>query len=321
MSEPLAVETRPATTLTVVICCFTDRRRNQTIAAAEAALHQLLPDDDVVIVVDHNAALLADLTVTLDSRITVLSNTFERGLSGGRNTGLHWAPGEVVVFLDDDAVLHDGSLERIREVFAGDTVVAVGGGVEPDWQTGAAPGWFPPEFGWVVGCDYRGLPADGAPIRNPIGAAMAVRKDALALINGFSPELGRVGTLPAGCEETLMGVALGREFPHLQIIRDTGFRVAHHIPSDRMTFTYFVRRCYHEGASKAVLSRISGPQAALSSERAYTTRILPSGLWRARSNPRRAAALVAGFAATAVGFIVGTAQQVWARRTGRDTPR
>lgn len=319
MSEPLAVEARPTTSLTVVICCFTDRRRDQTIAAARAALDQLLPGEHVVVVVDHNAALQDDLSVTLDNRITVLSNSFERGLSGGRNTGLSWAPGDVVVFLDDDAVLHDGSLHRIREVFSGDDVVALGGGVEPAWQAGRAPGWFPPEFGWVVGCDYRGLPADGAAIRNPIGAAMAVRKDALSSINGFSPELGRVGTLPAGCEETLMGVALGREFPHLRIVRDTGFRVAHHVPADRTTFTYFLRRCYHEGGSKAVLSRLSGPSAALSSERTYTTEILPTGLWHARANPRRAAALLAGFAATATGFIVGAVQQAWARRAGRDT--
>jgi hypothetical protein len=120
-----------------------------------------------------------------------------------------------------------------------------------------------------------------------------------------------------GCEETLMGVALRRQFPDLHIVRDTTFRVAHHIPQSRMTFAYFVRRCYHEGVSKAVLTRISGHQTALSSERAYTTRILPSGLWQSRTTPRRAAALIAGFLATSTGFVVGTVRQIRARRAGK----
>jgi len=304
-------------TLTVVICCFLDQRRQQTVDAARSALEQLLPEDQLIVVVDHNASLQADLADTFGSAVTVVPNMFDQGLSGARNTGLHWADGEVLVFLDDDAVLVQNSLDRLREVFVKDHVVAVGGAVEADWQTGAPPHWFPREFGWVVGCDYRGLPADGEQIRNPIGAAMAVRRDALSAISGFSPELGRVGTLPVGCEETLMGVALRRQFPDLHIVRDTTFRVAHHIPQSRMTFAYFVRRCYHEGVSKAVLTRISGHQTALSSERAYTTRILPSGLWQSRTTPRRAAALIAGFLATSTGFVVGTVRQIRARRAGK----
>lgn len=300
--------------LTVVICCFTEQRRQQTVTAAQSALDQLLPGESLIVVVDNNSSLQSDLSNTLDRRITVVPNQFEQGLSGARNTGLHWACGDVMVFLDDDAVLHENSLERVREVFGGRDVVAVGGAVEAEWQTGEAPTWFPREFGWVVGCDYRGLPGDGQSIRNPIGAAMAVRRDALTEINGFSPELGRVGTLPVGCEETLMGVSLRQRFPHLQIIRDTTFRVAHHIPAARMTFTYFVRRCFHEGVSKAVLSRISGHQLALSSERDYTTRILTSGLWHSRTNPLRALALIAGFAVTALGFTSGTVRQFRSRK-------
>jgi glycosyltransferase involved in cell wall biosynthesis len=300
--------------LTVVICCFSDERRLQTVAATESALEQLLEGESLIVVVDNNPSLQIELANTLPHRVTVVPNMFEQGLSGARNTGLQGASGDVVVFLDDDAVLHENSLERVREVFGGGEVVAVGGAVEADWQTGEAPRWFPHEFGWVVGCDYRGLPDDGESIRNPIGAAMAVRRDALTVINGFSPELGRVGTLPVGCEETLMGVSLRQEFPHLQIIRDTTFRVAHHIPRARMTFTYFVRRCFHEGVSKAVLTRISGHQLALSSERDYTTRILPSGLWQSRANPLRALALIAGFVVTAVGFTSGTVRQVRSRK-------
>ncbi len=295
-----------ATRLSVVVCCYTAARRAQVLRVVESALNQLAgTGDEVIVVVDHNDDLREDLSVALPPSVILIPNTFQRGLSGARNTGVRRCGNEVVVFVDDDAVLTAGALDGARQAFDDPSIVAIGGAVEADWQTGSAPDWFPEEYGWVVGCDYRGLPACGDQIRNPIGAAMAVRRTALERINGFSTKLGRVGDLPTGCEETLMGVQLREEFPDQRIIRHTAFRVAHHVPADRATLRYFTRRCYQEGRSKASLTRISGQQAALSSERSYTTRILPSGAWQARRNPRRVLALITGFVYTATGFAIG----------------
>ncbi|SDE22070.1 Glycosyl transferase family 2 [Mycolicibacterium neoaurum] len=296
-----------AVSLSVVICCYTTARRTQVLRAIQTTLDQIDARDEIIVVVDHNDDLLADLQSTLPEQIALIANRFERGLSGARNTGVARSRGEVVVFVDDDAVPASGALDHARAAFEDRSVVAIGGAVRADWASGSAPGWFPDEFGWVVGCDYRGLPACGEQIRNPIGAAMAVRRTALVEIEGFSTELGRVGDLLAGCEETLMGVQLHARFPGHRIIRHTGFQVDHHVPAERATLGYFTRRCYQEGRSKAVLARISGRQAALSSERSYTTRILPSGAWRARANPRRVLALVIGFGYTAAGYVTGMA--------------
>ncbi|MEH3128366.1 MAG: glycosyltransferase [Mycolicibacterium neoaurum] len=293
--------------LSVVICCYTAVRRGQVLLGVQSALDQIDDDDEIIVVVDHNDDLLADLRNSLPEQITVIANAFEQGLSGARNTGVARSGGDVVVFVDDDAVLASGALDHARAAFEDRSVVAIGGAVQAQWAAGTAPHWFPDEFGWVVGCDYRGLPASGEQIRNPIGAAMAARRAALVEIQGFSTELGRVGDLLAGCEETLMGVQLHARFPGHRIIRHTGFQVDHHVPAERATLGYFTRRCYQEGRSKAVLTRISGRQAALSSERTYTTRILPSGAWQARGNPRRVLAMVIGFGYTAAGYVTGLA--------------
>jgi len=166
------VHSSPPTTLSVVICCYTVRRRDQVLAAVGAALAQVRAGDEVLVVVDHNDVLRADLTATLPLEVLVLANGFEQGLSGARNTGLHKASGDVVVYLDDDAVLRPDALTAARREFArGTGVLGIGGAVAADWATGQPPQWFPDEFGWVVGCDYRGLPGDGEEIRNPIGAS------------------------------------------------------------------------------------------------------------------------------------------------------
>jgi glucosyl-dolichyl phosphate glucuronosyltransferase len=132
-----------------------------------------------------------------------------------------------------------------------------------------------------------------------------VRRDDLGRIGGFSDRLGRVGSLPAGCEETMMGIELSRRDPAARIVRSTSFAVSHAVPLDRTTPAYFLRRCYHEGRSKAILTRLCGPQSSLDSEKTYTTRTLPAGLWHARRRPGRLLALVAGLVVTVGGYLSG----------------
>jgi hypothetical protein len=174
-----------------------------------------------------------------------------------------------------------------------------------------APRWFPPEFGWVVGCDYTGLPAGGQRIRNPIGASMAVRREPLQAVGGFSELVGRVGALPVGCEETELGIRLAAADPAARVIRDVSSPVAHLVPRERQRIGYFLRRCYHEGRSKRQLSALVGRSAGLASERRYVTRVLPIGVLRhltaaARGDLAglgRALAVVVGLAVTAAGYL------------------
>lgn len=309
-----AVGIRPVTSdgdvvsLSVVICCYTLARRQLLAAGVEAALGQLSTGDELILVVDGNDVLREELEKSHGAVASVLPNSETRGLSGARNTGLRAATGSVVVFLDDDAVLRPGALRAVRQTMTDPHLSAIGGAVHPRWDDEAAPTWFPPEFGWVVGCDYVGLPADGSAIRNPIGAAMAVRRSELAAIGGFSDLLGRIDALPTGCEETLMGIELIRRHPDNRIVRTTDFSVCHAVSRDRATVGYFLRRCYHEGRSKAILSRLCGRGAALDSERTYATRTLPLGIVRARRHPGRMAAVVVGLAVTTAGYLVGFTQ-------------
>ena len=299
--EPLTA----TVSLSVVICCYTADRRAELARAVDSVLAQICVGDELIVVVDGNEELYRELCDSAPPRTVVLANAATRGLSGARNTGLRAASGDVVVFLDDDAALHPAALAGVRAAHLDPGVVGVGGAVHPEWPGGAAPRWFPPEFGWVVGCDYRGLPADGAEIRNPIGAAMAVRRAELIGIGGFSDRLGRVGTLPTGCEETLMGIELVRRDPTARIVRRSAFAVSHAVSTDRATLTYFLRRCFHEGRSKAILTRLCGQRSSLASERSYATRTLPAGLWHARRRPDRMLALLAGLATTAAGYLMG----------------
>ena len=299
------------TSVSVVVCTYTLERWEELAAGVRAVAAQLQPGDELLVVVDHAPEVLERATAELPGR--VVPNSHGKGLSGARNTGVDLAQGDVVAFLDDDALPGPGWLEALRAPFAEPGVTGVAGAVEPAWEGGAAPRWFPPEFGWVVGCDYTGLAGDGARVRNPIGASMALRRDPVRAVGGFSELVGRVGTLPSGCEETELSIRLAQADPGVTVLRSTGGPVAHLVPRARQTPRYFVSRCYHEGRSKAVLSRLVGTQQGLEAERAYATRTLPLGVLRHLGalgrgdvfGPVRALAVVVGLLTTAVGYVSG----------------
>jgi len=237
----------------------------------------------------------------------VALNRGRRGLSGARNAGVAAADAEIVAFLDDDAEAAPDWLARLLALYDDPRVLGAGGTIEPAWDA-RRPGWFPEEFDWVVGCSYRGLPQSRTPVRNMIGANMSFRRAVLDEVGGFRDGIGRVGRKPVGCEETELCLRVLRRHPDGVLLHEPLARVAHRVPADRASWSYFWRRCWSEGLSKAVVSRAHGSGPALSSERAYATRVLPAAFGRSLADaaPARAGAISAGLLVTSAGYVTGT---------------
>lgn len=297
----------------VVICAYTEERWHDLSAAVESVRRQSAPALEVVVVVDHNPALLARVRDELEGVVAV-ENCEVRGLSGARNSGIATANGSIVAFLDDDAVAAPDWLERLARGYADPRVLGVGGGVQPHWLAGR-PRAFPDEFQWVVGCSYRGMPESTSRVRNVIGANMSLRRDVFAEVGGFRSGIGRVGTRPVGCEETELCIRAQRRWPDGVILFEPRAAVRHAVPANRAGWRYFASRCYAEGLSKALVTRLAGAGAGLSSERTYTFRTLPRGVARGLSDALlrgdiaglgRAAAIVSGLLVTTAGYVVGT---------------
>ena len=302
----------PATScsISVVICSYADWRWDDFRRAGTSVQEQLLEGDELVVVIDHNEALL-ERARTEFPRARVVANSGKQGLSDARNTGVETSRGDVVAFLDDDAVARPGWVAGLREVFASSEVAVAGTAVRPNWEGGHAPRWFPDEFGWVVGCSYRGQPEVRTTVRNPIGASMAVRRSVFGEVGGFSDAIGRVGTKPVGCEETEFCIRVAAHDSVNKVVLDPMTAVDHYVPASRQTMKYFVSRCYHEGRSKRIVSLLQGTDAGLSSERTYVRVTLPTAVLKGVAGAvRRPAGLVqagvvmVGLGSTVLGYAV-----------------
>ena len=297
----------PSPEVSVVICAYTAARSDALLEAVASLRQQSNPPCQVIVVVDHNRELLHWLRSHAPD-VVAIENAEQPGLAGARNTGLHAARGEVVAFLDDDAVAAPDWIERLAAGYRDLRVIGVGGAVMPAWE-GQRPHWLPEEFQWVVGCSYRGLPRERSAVRNFIGCNMSFRREVFEQVGGFTRRLGRVGSRPLGCEETELCIRISRHVPDRVLLYDPAARVHHRVPSERVTWKYFLARCHAEGISKAEVARLSGRAQGLASERAYARRTLPAGVWAAvrAARPARAIAIVVGLATTATGFATGFA--------------
>src|SRR5262249_48656920 len=125
----------------------------------------------------------------------------QQGLSYARNVGAEVAAGDIIAFVDDDAVAERGWLRRMLDDMADPSLACVSGKVIPAWSE-PPPDWVTTEL----------LPAVGGSIHGdvrcmmtgklyPMGGNMAVRKGQYKALNGFNTSFGRVGTNLASVAE------------------------------------------------------------------------------------------------------------------------
>jgi Glycosyl transferase family 2 len=302
-------------TVSVVIAAFTMERWNDLFEAVASVRTQTVPVLETVVVIDHNPALLARAQDGL-SGVIVTANAGASGASATRNTGVSVSHGEIVAFLDDDAVASPTWLEALLGHFTDPHVVGLGGRVDPLWAA-SRPRWFPYEFDWAVGGSYRGMPEEAVPVRNVWSNNMAIRRSVFDAIGGFRSDFGKVGHRSRP-EDTDLCLRAAAAQPGGTWIYEPAGIVGHRVPLTRATLRFFLRRCFNEGSGKAALAALNGRDVSTSAERTYTRQVLPQGFARGLrdaahgkgSEGLRSLAIAAGLSAATAGFMIGQAAAV-----------
>lgn len=200
---------------------------------------------------DATPALLAELEARHAPRLRVVEEPC-LGLSAARNRALAEARGDVVAFLDDDAVPRPGWLAGLLAPYAERRVVSVGGRIllhfplpPPPWLT---PPLFPALSAFDLGNEPRRISYGRADY--PYGANISFRVAAARAEGGFSTRVGLRGGTQLQHEETDLCYRLERAGGEIRYA--PGAIVDHWIFAERLTPAWFLARHWQGGQSAAI---------------------------------------------------------------------
>jgi glucosyl-dolichyl phosphate glucuronosyltransferase len=231
--------------ISVVICTY--NRATSIYDAMESLINQTLDKTafEVIIVnnnsTDDTAQVCLDFLAAHPDYHFHFLNESKQGASFARNTGAALAKGELLCFMDDDAVAGKDYLERIVQFFASHPDAGgLGGKIIPKYIP-AEPAWMSYYVSSMVGnFDYSPDVVVFSPNRYPLESNMIIRKKDFDAIAGFNTALpGVVGSLRIGGEgkDFFMRLkALGRV-----VYYDPAIAVDHVVEVSKLTPAYLYR--------------------------------------------------------------------------------
>ncbi len=173
---PFSIE-RKWPKVTVVVALYNAAR---TLNECLLSLSKLnYPNYEVIVVNDGSTDESADIIARYPFRTITSTN---EGISASRNKGMKAATGEIVAYIDSDAMADPDWLSFLVATFQESDVAAVGG-----------PNLVPSDDNWIAKCVYR---SPGGPTQVMLddkfaehipGCNMAFKKWALEEIEGFDP--------------------------------------------------------------------------------------------------------------------------------------
>lgn len=235
--------------LSVVVCTHQRRRHLLTCLNALAALEDPV---EVIVVDSASRPPLRDAVTPFAATIRHLAYVYEPqpGLSRARNVGLAVARRELVAFVDDDAAPDPDWARRIVAGFHTPRVACVGGSCAAVFER-PRPAWMSQRLLTLAGVSDFGGQARAVTqsADYPFGANIAFRRDALEAVGGFDPSLGRRGDSLLSGEESAVVRALLAAGHEVRI--EPSAVVRHTVTAERLRGSYYVRRFFWQGVTRA----------------------------------------------------------------------
>src|SRR5262249_52776756 len=227
--------------VSVAICTW---NRAKLLDQTLAELHKLCIPTGVtweLLVVNNNSSDETEAVIARHSGPLPIRRLFEpqQGLCHARNCAVAAAQGELLLWTDDDVLVHpDWIAEYVKASCAWPKASFFGGTIDP-WFVSPPPRWvlrhldllFGPYAIRQLGEDIRPFAGD----ETPFGASMGFRTE-VARAHLYDVRLGHIGKSLIGGEETDLFARLSRA-GHTGVWVGTA-RVQHYIPAERLHLGY-----------------------------------------------------------------------------------
>lgn len=243
--------------VSIVVCTYSHERYFDTIETIESLVKQSYQNIEIILVVDRNLNLFNDfidsdfLKSLTDFKIS-FSNLL--GLSNARNKGVELSSGDVIAFIDDDAIADRDWISHLIICYKNPKVIGVGGPMKPLWISGRVT-WIPEEFYWTMGCSYKSQKNTIHSVRSNFGSNMSFRHAIFEEVGYFDDEFGLVGDKMRTGEETEFSIRALNKFNDSKIMYVPDAVVFHKIYKFRKSFAFLLKRCYGYGYAIANIGR------------------------------------------------------------------
>jgi len=266
--------------VSVIIPCYSLDRLEDIREAVWSVQVQILKPIEIIIAVDHNEELLDKLTPILKDGVRVVLNEGIKGSAETRNFGIREASGDIVAFIDDDAVAEKDWLEKLVQHYEEPNIIAVGGKIISVWDEGR-PSWFPEELDWIVGGTYKGFAEAQVEVRNLLWPNMSFRRDVCDEIGYVRTDMGALGGQARAGDETEFCMRIRKYIPNARIVYEPGAVVYHRANwANQTTLRHLIGRSYSDGMCKGkALGVFKGlSEKAFSTETSYLRFLLTKSI-------------------------------------------
>jgi glycosyltransferase involved in cell wall biosynthesis len=282
---------------------------------------QAYPNIETIFVAERSEELYERVKTYAEEKaipnVKMVFNDGDPGASAARNLGIKKAGGEIIAFVDDDALLFPDWAQEMVQTYQDDSIIGVAGSALPLWEA-ESMSWFPEEFYWVASCTAFTGWDKLRDTRNAWTTNSSFRREAFDLGEFFLTETG------PGKGRQWRGFAEDEELT-FRIRRRTGRRVVynprvkvwHKVYKHRLTLRFIANNAYWIGLTRPTLKRLypkdDASGSALDMERQLLkrifTRLFPDILKNFFSHPviawRKVEVTITALSFVALGYFVG----------------
>ena len=256
--------------------------------AADSVLAQTYDDVELVVIVDGTPDVYERVIDDYGDRedTVIKCNDENLGLLQSRNQGAEIASGDVVAFIDDDAIADEVWVERLVRAYEERDTIAVGGKMVPEWVAGK-PSFLPEEFYWLVGVTHRGFADGSGEVRNTFGSNISFQTSVFEELGGFDTNIGgRKGDKNLQGGETELCARMQQEYRH-GVWYDPEAEVAHKVFDYRTKLWWLIDRAFWQGYSKRAMESFVDNEGGEEKEflRELMTNFIPARIQNIISNP------------------------------------
>lgn len=259
--------------LSVVFGAYSLKQMGQILRLLDSLRLQTYNNLEILFVSDGSADLQAAVAELVSREafpctVRVLLNNTERGTSTTKNLGIRSSRGDIIAFIDADAVACPDWAEEVVNTFEDSSVIGVTGPALPLWER-EGMGWFPEEFSWLWGGTswYSNQEGQTSEIRNVGGMNCAFSREAFSKAGLFLPQLGPRGNQRDAKFHAGLGkyVWMGEEVEFsLRVRNATGksivfnprVRVYHEVSQFKVSIPFIVQRAYLMGYARHFLKQM-----------------------------------------------------------------